>query len=73
MRIGKRGQVTLPKMLRERFGLTPGTEVEITPTADGLLVRPVPGHPVDRVSGILDGALDATFDVDEYIEELRGR
>jgi bifunctional DNA-binding transcriptional regulator/antitoxin component of YhaV-PrlF toxin-antitoxin module len=61
-------------MLRERFGLTPGTEVEITPTADGVLVRrSVPGHPVDRVSGILDGALGATFDVDEYIEEARGR
>ena len=60
-------------MLRERLGLTPGTEVEITPTADGLLVRAVPAHPVDRVSGILDGTLADTFDVDEYIEELRGR
>lgn len=28
------------------------------------------GHPVDRVAGILDGT---DFDIDEYIEEIRGR
>jgi len=28
MRITERGQVTIPKRIRERFGLTPDTEVE---------------------------------------------
>ena len=47
-------------------------EVEITPTDKGLLIqkRADELHPVDRVAGILDGA---DFDVDEYIEEVRGR
>ena len=46
-------------------------EVEITPTEDGLLIqkRAASKHPVERVSGILDGAVD----VDQYIEEIRGR
>ncbi len=46
-------------------------EVEITPTEHGLLIqkRAAAQHPVERVSGILDG----TFDVDQYIEEIRGR
>jgi AbrB family looped-hinge helix DNA binding protein len=109
MRISQRGQITIPKALRERFGMDHNVEVEITPTEQGLLIRkakngerPVNGtsaardkdaadppdgetqaerihrilderagmHPVDRVSGILDH-LD--FDVDEYIEEIRGR
>ena len=32
MRISERGQITIPKHLRERFGMTHNVEVEITPT-----------------------------------------
>ena len=32
---------------------------------------PMPAHPVDRISGILDGVFE--LEVDEYIEEIRGR
>ena len=72
MRISERGQITIPKQLRERFGMHHNVEVEITPTKRGLLVqkRASAQHPVDRIAGILDGA---DFDVDEYIEEIRGR
>lgn len=76
MKISERGQITIPKYLRERYGMTPGVEIEITPTEDGLLIQkrttPVK-HPVDRVVGILDGVVDVDFDIDEYIEEIRGR
>lgn len=109
MKISQRGQITIPKHLRERFGLKHNVEVEISPTVDGILIRkgraektspePVvlinrtrvksdeeakrlasyfnrtgepidPDHPVNRVAGILDGT---DFDIDEYIEEIRGR
>ena len=109
MKISQRGQVTIPKHLRERFGLNHNVEVEISPTVDGIIVRkkrvekfspePValinrtrvtsdeeakriasyfsnstgaidPNHPVNKVAGILDGT---DFDIDEYIEEIRGR
>ena len=33
MRISKRGQVTIPKPLRDRFGMNPNVEVEIIPAA----------------------------------------
>ena len=71
MRISERGQITIPKRLRDRFGMSQDVEVEITPTEDGLLIhkRTASQHPVDRVSGILDGVVD----VDQYIEEIRGR
>ena len=71
MRISERGQITIPKRFRESFGMNKGVEVEITPTERGLLIqkRTAAQHPVERVSGILDGA----FDVDQYIEEIRGR
>lgn len=72
MRISERGQITIPKHLRERFGMHHNVEVEVTSTDRGLLIqkRVTAQHPVDRVAGILDGA---DFDIDEYIEEIRGR
>ena len=72
MRISERGQITIPKPLRERFGMHHNVEVEVTPTERGLLIqkRAAALHPIDRVAGILDGA---DFDIDEYIEEIRGR
>lgn len=72
MRISERGQITIPKPLRERFGMNHNVEVEVSPTEQGLLIRKraADAHPVDRVAGILDGT---DFDIDEYLEEIRGR
>ncbi|MCY4639449.1 MAG: AbrB/MazE/SpoVT family DNA-binding domain-containing protein [Chloroflexi bacterium] len=71
MRISKRGQITIPKHLRDRFGMHHNTEVEIRATEEGLLVqkRAAVPHPVDRVAGILDRV---DLDVDRYIEDIRG-
>ena len=71
MRISERGQITIPKRFRDRFGMNQDVEVEITATEHGLLIqkRSAAQHPVEKVSGILDGV----DDVDQYIEEIRGR
>ena len=76
MRISERGQITIPKPLRERFGMHHNVEVEITPTEKGLLIRKrtTADHPIDRVYGILGkDALGVGVSVDDYIEEIRGR
>ena len=73
MRVSNRGQVTIPKRLRDRFGLNPHVEVEFVPTENGLLLqkRSEGSHPVDRLVGIFS---DFEFDsTDEFIEEIRGR
>ena len=36
MRITKKGQVTIPQVIRERFGLLPGIEVEFVVMGDGV-------------------------------------
>ncbi len=78
MRISERGQITIPKPLRDRFGMHHNVEVELTPSDGGLLIRKRPSgeRPVDRIYGILSrpGA-DAypVDDTDAYIEEIRGR
>ena len=71
MRISERGKITIPKPLRDRFGMNPDVEVEITPTEDGLLIqkRTAARHPVERVYGVL-GRSGST---DDYLEEIRGR
>ncbi len=76
MRVSERGQITIPKHLRERFGMNHNVEIEITPTERGLLIRKrtTAEHPVDRVYGILGkDALGEGVSVDDYIEEIRGR
>lgn len=71
MRISESGQITIPKRLRDQFGMHENVEVEITPTERALPIqrRTAAEHTVERISGILDGALN----VNEYIEEIRGR
>ncbi len=71
MRVSERGQITIPKRLRERFGLNHNVEVELTPTERGILIqkRAAARHPVERVHAILDSGKGT----DDYIEEIRGR
>ena len=70
MPISSRGQTTIPKRPRDRFGTNPDVEVEITPTEHGMLnrKRTAAQHPVERVYAIIGRA-----STDDYIELLCGR
>lgn len=73
MKVGERGQITIPKALRDRYGIRKNTEVELVPQ-DGCICiqKRIRGrHPVDEVFGI--AKLPFANSVDEYIEEIRGR
>ena len=72
MRVSKRGQITIPKKLRDRFGLNHKVKVVFVPTSKGLLLRKqsTGSHPVDGLVGILKD-----FDwqrTDDFIEDIRG-
>ncbi|NIM99248.1 MAG: AbrB/MazE/SpoVT family DNA-binding domain-containing protein [candidate division Zixibacteria bacterium] len=71
MKISERGQITIPKTLRERFGLHKDVEVEVVPTDTGVLIQKHSRskHPVDKVYGVLN----RLSETDSYIEEVRGR
>jgi AbrB family looped-hinge helix DNA binding protein len=71
MKISDRGQITIPKTLRDRFGFNINVEVEFVPTEEGLLIqkRTRKKHPVDTVLGILNRPAST----DRYLEEVRGR
>ena len=71
MKISERGQITVTKALRDRFGLHKDVEVEMISTREGILIqkRSRSKHPVDLVYGILG----QPSDTNTYIEEVRGR
>lgn len=67
--VSEKGQVTIPKQLRDRLGIEPGQELEFTDEVGRLVARKVlDRNPVDAVYGILD-APDGT---DALLTELRG-
>ncbi len=71
-RVTSKGQVTIPKELRERFGIQAGEQVDFAAADDGIRLRKV----VDRgkplgILGCLKKEL-AGRSVAEVLEELRG-
>ena len=69
-RISSKGQITVPKSVRVRLGLRPGTTVEFELTDTAVLLRKgqTGVRPVDRVRGILDRRA-AT---DDIVADMRG-
>jgi antitoxin PrlF len=68
-----KGQVTIPKELREQFGIEPGSLVDFVAGTDGIRLRKV----IDRtkrsaVLGCLKKEL-AGRSVNELLDDLRGR
>jgi bifunctional DNA-binding transcriptional regulator/antitoxin component of YhaV-PrlF toxin-antitoxin module len=75
MIMGERGQVTVPKTLREKYGLTPATEVEFV-EQQGLLVLRRKTDTSKRASGLrrwVGFLSEQPEDVDGFIEDIRGR
>jgi antitoxin PrlF len=68
-RIAERGQVTIPKALRKRLGLGPGTVLQFA-EEDGRLVAIKDGS-IDPVSNLY-GCLGKKLDTDATIAKLRG-
>ena len=68
-RVSERGQVTIPKALRDRLGIGPGQVLDFQVEGGRLVARKVsPRDPVDSVYGIL-GEPGST---DEQMRVLRG-
>ena len=66
--VSDKGQVTIPKKLRDSLGLVPGTELALE-ERDGTLVgrRVVRQDPLNRLVGLV-----RRTDVDAALESLRG-
>jgi AbrB family looped-hinge helix DNA binding protein len=71
-RVNTKGQVTIPKALRERFGLQPGDEIEFIEVEGGLRVQKRrEGSPFSRYRGSLSHLKGQGPDA--LLEVMRGR
>jgi len=66
--VAERGQVTIPKPLRDKLGIRPGTELEFIAKDGTLVARKAKTDPVSQVFGCLGGRIDT----DKFIRTLRG-
>jgi antitoxin PrlF len=74
MRVTDKGQVTIPKQLRDALGIEAGTEVVFDQLSDGILVRKATGA-TGRGQGLvrrLRGRGDVTLTTDEIMSMTRG-
>ena len=72
--IDRAGRVVVPKQLRDRFNLAPGTELEVAASSDGVLLRKVGTAPaLIRKQGILihHGSARVTLDIVEFMRAER--
>lgn len=70
--VADRGQVTIPKRLRDQLGIAPGTVLTFELEGGKLVLTKDPGRdPVGSVYGCLKG-LAAYSSTDDYIKEIRG-
>ena len=71
-KVTSKGQLVIPKRIRDRLGITPGTEVHIEVVGDKILLEPInPQSPVEALYGRYAGT-DLLSDLEaEHHEELR--
>jgi AbrB family looped-hinge helix DNA binding protein len=67
IKVGKRGQIVIPKKFRAKFKIESGTLLEITANNEGLLLRPF--NPVAELKGIGKGVFG---DPVKFQKKLRG-
>jgi AbrB family looped-hinge helix DNA binding protein len=76
MKIGERGQVTIPKEIRDQFGLGPETDVEFHIVGGSIVLKKAPKKlNLAKWKGRCAGSF-AKFGYssgDEFLEDVRGR
>jgi antitoxin PrlF len=73
MKVTEKGQVTIPKELRDALGIGAGTEVEFERRKDTIVVRKVAAGPGrgSRLAGRLRGRGDVALSTDEIMALTR--
>ena len=72
MRIGERGQITIPKTLRQKYGLEPHDEVMFIESRGDLILRKARAAAVQTGLRKWVGRLSMPESVDEFIDDIRG-
>jgi bifunctional DNA-binding transcriptional regulator/antitoxin component of YhaV-PrlF toxin-antitoxin module len=72
MRPTERGQVTIPKTLREKYGITKYTELQFLEREEGLLlVKAGSVNPLERFRGLAKTGKGIPTKTDDFIRFIR--
>ena len=69
-RVAKKGQIVIPKALRDRFRLRENSRVTMVATEDGVLIRPLHQKPWSHLRGHIRGSLTVA-ELDHLLEEAK--
>ena len=76
MKVGERGQVTIPKEIREKFGLGPDAEVEFHIIRGTIVLKKAPKKlQLDKWKGRCKSSFEKLGykSVDQFIDDIRGQ
>jgi antitoxin PrlF len=68
----KKGQVTIPKRMRNHLGLKPGSEVEFTIVGEGKIGLKTFEKPGESRFAAIRGTLNLEMTTDEFMRMVRG-
>ncbi len=70
--VSSKGQVLIPKKIRERYGIKPKHKVQLLEQPDGIIIKTVPDDPIEAVCGFIKGDFSLTSDLmEEHKKELQ--
>ena len=75
MKLTSKGQITIPRALRERFGLLPDTEVTFEAAKEGVLIKPAAGSRRQRLQAWIRrarGSASIKLSTDAIMDLTRG-
>jgi AbrB family looped-hinge helix DNA binding protein len=61
--ISLKGQILIPKRIRNKYGVRPGGKVHILEQKEGILLKPAPDNPLETACGFLKGDFSLTEDL----------
>jgi bifunctional DNA-binding transcriptional regulator/antitoxin component of YhaV-PrlF toxin-antitoxin module len=71
--VRERGEITIPKQLREKYHLTGRTQVKLIPKVEGILIKPKVKDPVSHLKGLAINVWPEKTTSVEIIREIRRR
>lgn len=73
LKMRDRGELTIPKKLREKYNLDQRTEVKLIPKTEGIMIRPRIKDPVQNLRGLAKDIWPKDLSSVEIIRHLRLR
>jgi len=71
--VRERGEITIPKELREKYNLTEKTEVKLIPKVEGILIKQKVKDPLSHLKGLAKNVWPDNVSSVDLVKEIRKR